>query len=726
MKRNESTDSKRILARARARPDVNALRSDLASALVTRGTVQNRQSIAQRVRFNEWEGQSDDFRKHADDLGRAAAPFEGAADTRPMITDAIINERVSLQLEALLAGEMQAVPVGSEDAEAAARMTRVLRHLREVVLADELAGEAELLANYQEGDDPGVAVLKVCWKRESSLELRELSLTEVGEMLLGTRGLAVPTGEEPMSAAVQGATDDIGDMLFNPARRNEAVDTLALVFPTVETRLLRAALRDLQRTGACELPLPFVKENRPQLVAMRYMEDIVFPADVDDIQRARAVHEYERLSETELRERVVSEGWDEDFVEEVIAKGTGPSEAWAYGREDRFDYDLLGGERELDNLYEVIISHTKAADGYGVPGVYVTVWSGKVKDAYGKHELLNYPDGEYPHVLFRAERVGRGVYMSRGVPAIAGAAQHEIKVQRDCRTDYTQISTVPPVKVRQRRGGLEMLLGPMVEVPVRDADDVTWMSPPPFPQMSIEVEKATRGDLNEYFGRLVPDVPAELRQALLQKKVNTFLRTWTRAWHKVVMLMQAYMDPMELALVAGGEMEQMTREEIRGRFNLLLKFSVNDLNLEFVMKRLDAIGKLIAYDIDGSVDRGAILRFGFRGIDPTLAEVGLRSAGAATQAEARDEVNAVSQMAQGIEPPLADQGVNARLRLQTLEQTVMSSPVLARRAMQPTTPDDELFAKLVETRRRNLSFLVEQVTTNAAAGRQGARPVLAG
>jgi len=241
--------------------------------------------------------------------------------------------------------------------------------------------------------------------------------------------------------------------------------------------------------------------------------------------------------------------------------------------------------------------------------------------------LLNYPDGEYPHVLFRAERVGRGVYMARGVPAIAGAAQHEIKVQRDCRTDYTQISTVPPVKVRQRRGGLEMLLGPMVEVPVRDADDVTWMNPPPFPQMSIEVERATRADLNEYFGRLVPDVPAEMRQALLQKKVNTFLRTWTRVWHKVVMLLQAYMDPMELALVAGAPMEQMTREEIRGRFNLLLKFSVNDLNLEFVMKRLDAVGKLIAYDIDGSVDRAAILRFGFRGIDPTLAEIGFRCAG---------------------------------------------------------------------------------------------------
>lgn len=724
MKPIRSTDSRRILARAATEPDLNALRSDLENAIVTRAEVQRRQRESQRVRLNEWEGQSADFRKHADDIGAPATPFEGAADTRPLIADSIVNERVALQLEALMAGEIQAVPVGSEDMEAAARTTRILRHLRDVTLAGELDGEAELLANYQEGDDPGVAILKVCWMRESALELRTLTLTELGEMLLEARGLAMPEAGQPMPAAVQWAVDDIGDLFFNLIREEEAAQALASLFPTVATRLLRRAVKQLRRLGETDLPVPFVKENRPALAALRYMEDIVFPADVDDIQRCRATHEYERVTEAELRERAISEGLDEAFIDAVISAGTGPSDSWDYGRAR--SGDGLGGEREIDNQYELIYTHSKAADDYGVTGVYITVWSSKVKEMFGRHELLNYPDGEYPYVLFRAERIGRGVYMSRGVPAIAGAAQHEIKVQRDCRTDYTQISTIPPVKVRQRRGGLEMVLGPMVEVPVKDQDDIAWMSPPPFPQMSIEVERAARADLNEYFGRLVPDVPAELRQALLQKKTNTWLRTWTKAWHKVVQLLQAYMDPMELALVAGGPMEPMSRDEIRGRFNLMLRFNVADLNLDFVMKRLDAIGRVLPWDIDGSVDRGAILRAAFRGIDPTLADIGLRSAGAATQAEQRDEVQAVTQMAQGIEPALADQGVNARLRLQTLEQTITKSPVLMRRMMQPATPDDQLFAQLVETRRKNLTFLVEQVTTNAQAGRQGTRPLLEG
>jgi hypothetical protein len=59
-----------------------------------------------------------------------------------------------------------------------------------------------------------------------------------------------------------------------------------------------------------------------------------------------------------------------------------------------------------------------------------------------------------------------------------------------------------------------------------------------------------------------------------------------------------------------------------------------------------------------------------------------------------------------------------------MEQTIMKSPVLMRRVMQPATPDDQLFAALVENRRKNLTFLVEQVTTNAEAGRQGAKPLL--
>lgn len=719
--RKYTTDSAVVLARAAAKPDLGALADDLGMVLTDASEIRARQRNADRDRLHERPGQSDDYRKHEEDLGEEALPFEGAADTRPPEVDKIINERAALLVESLMSGEIQASPLGLDTAEAAARTTRLLRHLRGVSLRGELRREAKLLANYMEGDDPGVGVLKVWWKREVALEMRVLSVEEVMREFLRVRGVDLGADSPELAASSPGAVDDVMDVIHNRARDEEAMELLGLAFPTVRRGLLRKALRDLRRVGDASLPVPFVKQNRAAVKAERYMEDVFFPADVDDIQLARSVHEVERLTEADLRARGLSDGWGADFVDAMLEAGPGPGEiegrAWNLP-------PAPYGEREVDRLYEVWFSYTKASDGYGVPGVYLTVWSAKVPDYYGKHELLDYPDGEYPFVLFTRELRRRGVINSRGVPRIAGPAQHEIKVQRDCRTDHTQLATLPPARVRQRLGGLARVLGPMVEVTVREPDDVTWMPPPPFPQSSVEVEKATRADLNEYFGRLAEGVSQELRQALLQDMVNTWTDRWVVGWWKLTQLLQEFMDPVELSLVAGGPVRRLTREEIRGQFEMTLTFSVQDLSPEFVIKRLEAIGRVLPWDINGEINRSFIIRLAFRGIDPALADAGgLRDAGPASVAEQRDELQALMMMSQGIEPPLQKSGVNAELRLRTLAQGVNRSPVLARRLMQPAGPDDEYFRELVENRQKNLSFLVEQYQVNPEVGRTGTTPV---
>ena len=723
--KTKSNDSKRILARAREEPDLDALRAELDCVLAQAGNIRERQETAGRIRFCEWEGQSEDFRKHADDLGEEATPFEGAADSRPFQADKIINERVALVVEALMAGEIQSTPIGDlAAAENAVKATRLLRFMRGVEIAGEMRDEAELLANYQEGDDPGIGILKIYWKRELALEMRQLGLDDVGRALLSIRGIELPeSGELPRE--VQGAVDDVGDLMFNPLRTDEAIDMLTAAYPSVTKRNIKRAFRELQRTGSAALPVPYEKESRVCISALRYMEDVFFLSDVDDIQRAPGLYEVLRLTEQELLAENLNSGWGQDFIDAVIEAGPGPSGIDPLS-DANVQRDLVtGGERNVDNLYEVWLANTRAVDGFGIAGVYLTVFSHKVPDVYGKHELLDYPHGDYPYVLFRREKTGRGVNKSRGVTQIAGAAQHEIKVQRDCRTDYTQISTVPPVKVRERRGGLEMLLGPMVEVPVRDQDDVTWMQPPPFPQMSIEVEKATKNDLNEYFGRMVPEVPPELRQALLQKMVNGWLNNWKKAFDQALKLMQEYMSPTTLSMVAGGPLQELSREEIRGSFRTMLAFNVNDLNLEFVMKRLDAVGRVLAWDQEGLADRSMLMRVGFRGIDPTLAEVGLRSEESASRREVTAEQDLIARMAVGIPAQDFKEGVNARLRLRVLEQTIQSSPQLSRKINQPTAPDDQMFGELYKRHRQNLEFLVSQ-NDNRETGKTGVKPMALG
>jgi hypothetical protein len=730
-------DSARVLARAAAVPDLTALRTELASILSQAGGIRDRQTRAHNTRQNYWEGQSADYRKWDENAEDGQAkPFNGAPDQRVPVVDTVIRERVALFVEALMTGEIQAKPIGGLDqAEASTKMSRVLRWLRENVLASELRHEAELLANYVEGDDPGVGILKVCWKREPALELRELTLEEVATQLLAVQGIEVPDLQQvPPGTAQQvvGAIMDLEDMLWNPEREDEAINLLQAAFPSVRRRsLLKRALKQLRRDRRTELPLPYVKENRPQIAALQYMVDVFFPADVDDPQKARIVYECERVTETELRSRVHSDGYDEDWVDEVIEAGPGGSEVDTYAMIDHpwlrtGVNNVHAGDSESDKLFEIWHAYPKAADDFGIPGVYHTVFSHRVAASVGFHELLNYPDGENPFLLFRAEVIARGTENVRGTPERAGSMQSDIKLQRDCRGAHTMLATIPPVRVTQRRGGLEAVLGPMVEVPVKNPDDVTWMNPPQFPAASIEMEKAVWGDLNQYFGRIVPGQPMELAQALLQNDANRWLGSWILAWNKILQLQQRYGDPISGQIVAGGPMQQVSPDEIRGQFAASLTFSVRDLNMDFVISRNQAIAAALQQDLGGVVDRTVVVRHSLRGIDPNLAEQAIRDPQVVTQREVEDERSMVNMLSNGIEAPLRQSGINAQLRLQTLQETVMGSPVLSRRFNQPQNQDDEYFKKLVENRSKNLQFLVQQHQVNPGIGRQGTRALQAG
>jgi hypothetical protein len=723
------TDSVRALARAAAVPDLDALRDELAQVYSQVGNIRSRQQGAISTRLCRWDGQSDDYRKHEKDIGSAAMPYEGAPDVRVPVVDTVVRERVALYVEALMSGEIQAVPIGGLDqGENATKMSRVLKWLRDNRMQRELRREAELLANYVEGDDPGLGILKVWWKRELALELRELSLDDVALELLRVGGFE-PDEKGQLPAEAQGAMMDIADLIYNPMRIEEALELMAAAFPSVGKKTLKRAFKDLQRTQQTTLPLPYVKANRPCVASLRFMQDVFFPQDLDDIQRARVIYEREFLSEAELRGKIVGEGWDESFVEEVLEAGPGPSQFDP--TTVRFVTSPRGYTRaaqdEQNNLYEIWHANARATDDFGINGIYWTVFSAKVADSWGYHQLLDTAQGDYPYVDFRSEVISRGMENARGTPERTGSFQYEIKVQRDCRGAHTQLSTIPPVRVTQRRGGLEAVLGPMVEVPVRQADDVTWMNPPPFPAASIEMEKAAWLDLNQYLGRMVPGVPSELGQAVLQHDVNRWLEGWKTAWNMIQELQQDYGDELEVQIVAGGPMKKLSREEIRGQFTTTLAFSVRDLNIEFVLTRNQAIAAVLQQDITGQVDRTVIVRAGLRAIDPAIADQAIRDGQQVTMQEVNDEVNAVNMLANGIEAPLRKSGVNAQLRLDTLTKTVLGSPVLARRYQQPQKPEDEYFKKLVENRMKNLQMMIQQYgpgpDNNQAIGRTGTAPL---
>ena len=693
-------------------PDLPALLDDLHSIDASIGDVRARRRTSQDVRHCLWAGQASDLRKHEEELGEPAQPVEGAADTRIHLADELIGDRVALYLQSLFAAQVQAVAVESSDLAQAAYATTLLRWLRDSSMASELRHEAELAAQWVEGDDPGVAIVGIFWKQESALERRETNLQELLKQLVSPEVLQ----DTQASAKV---LEQAQDILFNPAREQEALGLLAKLYPSAKSPALKRALRELRETGTTVLPAAYMAENRPTVVAHRLYDDIFLPLETDDIQRCRAIYRREWLSEVELRERVVSHGWDSEWVDEVLARGKGLSLV-PETESERVQLSLgVAGSALHSEDFEIWSSYQRQSDDMGVPGIYATTFHGSVKDFYGSHELLDYWHGQYPFVELRREVLARGITESRGTTVVAATHQYELKVQRDARTNHTMLSTNPPLISRVRAGAMELAIRPGATIPVRDTSDLQWMQPPPGQVASVEIEQRTLSDCDRYFGRSAPGLDPTRIMLLSQTAANRWLSGWQRIFTQVYALCLQYMSPEERARVTGeSSPSQVSRQEVRGRYDTLLKIDVRDLNLDFLKLKMDLIGSALGIDTMGTVNRGKLVKSAFRGIDPQIADQVVESDEDASLREVDDEQGAIVKMAAGIEVPPRESGQNYRLRSQTLQDTIGKSPELQKRLQQ-----DQLFGQLVEARMKHFQQMLAQ-QQNAQIGRTGYVPVL--
>ena len=73
-----------------------------------------------------WDGQSDDARKHGDDIGEEPFPWEGASDVRIHMVDEVVNDNRRILQTSLMRSQVQTTPLESKDAPAAAAKTRCL------------------------------------------------------------------------------------------------------------------------------------------------------------------------------------------------------------------------------------------------------------------------------------------------------------------------------------------------------------------------------------------------------------------------------------------------------------------------------------------------------------------------------------------------------------------------------------------------------------------------
>jgi hypothetical protein len=443
-------------------------------------------------------------------------------------------------------------------------------------------------------------------------------------------------------------------------------------------RQARAALDDLRELRTVQIPIPYVFESRPRITAKRPFADVFFPVYSDDLQRVTWTDDIEYVSETELRDRIETAGYDKDFVEEAIDK-RGPSSAADWRMTNTIDRTNNSGTSpgNMENDIELHHFYTLVQDR-GVPVRFCTVFHMDV-DFAAKHEPDSYDHGESCFHPMRFEIEDRPILSSRGIAEIAYTWEQELKAQYDAQSDRTALSLRPPLlttydQVQKMKENME----PGVIFPMRKFDEAKFMQMPPWDQVSLLVCQEVEKRVSEHFA--ISGIEDQNLMKLRQEEfTGDILLELKVPIQQVMKLSKQYLPDADVAMVVGplSRPFHVERAEIQGEFEISATVDIRNIDADWLKEKLSYFSQLAQLDPMGLLDKAALLKAGAEAIDYSFADMAIQNPQVATQAEVQDEQRAVDIIiGSGQDQPLP-QGANYQLRLQTLQakqQSIMQNP----------------------------------------------------
>jgi len=675
-----------------------------------------RAQASEEVRFSFWESQSPDGKKH-DAEDEQAFPWNHASDTRIRLADAIVNESADILVAAFNRAQFEARGIELQDAAAAGAISKTLEWARNGGIPD-LSTEVDLAADY--GQAKGWCILQVIWSRRIARRAVKVSLEQLAARW-----------------------PELNLAILDPIREEEAIQAIQTLYPLfvqsespslAETDLgelkparARKIVRALRADGETEVPIPYLHEDNPRVIALEPWEDVFVPPETTDLQRARAIFRVDWMNETELRAKVASDQWNEAWVDAVLTKsGQNSSVAADQNAQDILDASLgltsEGANRDRRNLCEVVYAYTRGVDEDGVEQVRYTVFSphvigsvGTATPEYAVQGTLDYAHGKYPFVAYRREQAKRKLMASRGVPEIVMTWQQEKKAQRDAQVDRTSLSIVPPLLVPQRRISQIQRLGPAQRVGYQSKGEIEWMQPPPGnPAEAVELIREIDRESDEYFGRLGEGVDPVRAQTKQQRMVDQWLLCWVEVFRQVTALCSQYLSDEEWLEISGAPAPERRFESLQRGRNWQFKFDVRELSTDYMVEKLKAIGaNVLPLDAGGVVDRSKLVAQTLAWIDPSLARAVVSDQTAASQKLFKQVQDDFAQMALGNEVSMTQNDPTAPRQLEYARQIVTANP-----KYQQALAQDERFQQLTEQWGKNKEFSAQQ-ERNKITGRIG-------
>jgi hypothetical protein len=640
-------------------------------------------------RRNYWNGKSRDHRKH----GADAFPWEGASDMEAHVIDERISRLVALFMASVARSNVRAFPVEVGDIARSKLVSSFLKWMISSGYIPRFMREMELGANYLL--ERGILITHVGWQREDRKFLQKLNLQQIAQL------------DESLVEAIQSGESD-----------KEIIRLLQLVFQGLSDKRAKKALKDLRKTGEAMIPIVRRQVNCPDVRTLAPDFDFFFPPYVTDPQRAPYCFWRNYYTPQELEQKIITDGWNEEFVQEMIENYRGVDvydiEKQQEGNRSTVMSDY--GYRAED-LIELIYGYQRLIDPEdGSEGIYYTVFhrnfSGNNEaPAFAIHELLNgYED--YPIVVTKLSEDSKRLYDTMTAPDLLRGIQNQVKIERDSRIDRNSLATLPPIM--HPVGQAPTDYGPARYIPYRRKGEIDFGPTPPSPVGSIEIESTLQSQADRLMG-LDDSVISQLKKQFL---VNKFLEHTAEVIKLAYRCYQRFGPDSTFFRVTGSpDSEVFNKGNPDENFDVVISYDVLNTDPKTQESKLAQLQALTALDRSGRINVDNLLTVIANAVDPVLADAVLQPAEAAQEQIVKQVTDDLTKIYSGIEMPARPNG--AQVALAVIQQYGQQPDVLER------IQQDESFKSRLEKYAGQYTFQIQQ-SQNAQIGRVGTAPAQMG
>ena len=673
-----------------AEPDIESLRYAYDQSVVELEAYFDLCRESYDDRRNFWPGKSRDLRKH----GADAFPWEGASDMEAHVIDERITRLVSLFMASLNRANIRAFPVEVQDLARSKVVSNFLKWMISSGYISRFNREMELGANYLL--ERGILISYVGWHSEDRKFLQRLDINQIGQV-----------------------NPQLAQLIIDGQNEDQVISLLQKSFNGVTVKRAKKALAELASVGSAELPIVRRQVNAPDVKTLAPDGDFIFPPYVTDPQRAPYCFWKTYYTPQELENKVITDGWDESFVDLVIDRYRGVNiDSIEREQEGRRSLSLTDNAYEAEELIELVYGFQRLIDKEdGSEGIYCTVFhkefsgNGDVP-GYAKFELLNgYED--YPVVVTRLSEDSKRLYDTMTVPNILRGIQQQVKIERDSRIDRNSLATVPPILHPVGQAPTDW--GPGRYVPYRRKGDIDYGPTPTYNQGSLEMEKTMEQQADRLVGLDEGSPSSQIRKQFL---IDKFLSHSAEVVSQCYRCFQRFGPDQIFFRVTGVPDPQMfNKGNADENFDVTISYDVLNTDPEKQENKLNQMVSLLQLDRNGRINVDNLLTLIAGSVDPVLADGVLEPVEVAQEKLLKDITDDLSKIYAGIEVPARPSGAQAAL--QVIQQYSQQQDI------QKRLQEDEAFAARLQKYAGQYQFAVQQAQ-NAQIGRVGTAPAQMG